>query len=336
MVKGEPVVEILIPASRLTRVTAQSLANVLADSPRGIARIVVFLDAEIKDSETERIQFLFADSVEFIESGGTQRGPAWARNELARLAHAPFIVFADSDVLIPPQFVSRILPLLSDAPKGSVIAPRIEPLYPTRSMSRFFSRFILSPSVVDGRVVAPTTTLALSRTTWLASEPFDERFQAPGGEDWDWMIRNNRKTSGFSVRYVPQLSVQHDDPRSIWGVLRRAWKYGSQERLIYTLVDDDMSVSNPALRESLGTHSKMSSWLSLLSGPEYWDQFKIVLWKDYVLTRPFEFVWHSWRFLPPQWVEGAYHLVVLQVFAAVARLSRLFHHFGASGRRDEH
>lgn len=335
MVGGFPALDILIPASKLTRVTAQSLANVLADSPRGIAQVIVLLDGEGEDPETERIRFLFTDSVKFIDSKGGQRGPAWARNQLAKQAQAEFMMFVDADVLIPPQFVSRILPIVRDSPAGSVIAPRIEPLYPTRSMSRFFSRFILSPSIVEGRVVAPSTTLALSRATWLACEPFDERFEKPGGEDWDWMIRNHRKRSSFSVRYVAELHVQHDNPQSIWGVLQRAWKYGSQGALIKTSVDAKENSSNRAIRESLGPFAKISSWTNLLSGAELWDKFNIMVWRDHVLTRPIEFVWRSWRFLPPQWIEAPYHLAALLFFGAITRLSRVFHRPAAGVGGDE-
>lgn len=234
MVAGSNVsVDILIPARALSPVTAESLGNVLADNPTDRGHIIVYGDGGLEDPESQRIRQLFGDAVDFIVPSGPHRGPAWGRNRLAEHSRGDFLIFADADVLLPPQFLSRILPELRDLPDGVVFAPRISPLSQRTVISRFFSTFTLGPSIVRGRVVVPTTVLAMSRKTWLAAGPFDERFAKPGGEDWDWMIRNNRRSAhDFAVKYAPDFTVPHRNPATPSGLLRRAWVYGSQVHLV--------------------------------------------------------------------------------------------------------
>lgn len=286
MVKRSAVsVDIAIPAKALSPVTSESLGNVLADNPFHQGRIIVYGDGGLGDPESQRIRHIFGDAVDFITPSGASRGPAWARNRLAEHSRSDFIIFVDADVLLPPQFLSRILPELQNMPDGVVFAPRISPLSQRTVISRFFSTFTLGPSIVGGRVVVPTTVLAMSRNTWLAAGPFDERFVKPGGEDWDWMIRNNcRPTHEFTVRYAPHLSVPHRNPATPSGLLRRAWVYGSQTHWVSKERQGSLTHDETLMAPINGECARAESLKELFALVKHGGGKGLILWRNRVLV----------------------------------------------------
>lgn len=225
----EKMLDVLIPASKLTATTATTIGNILADNGAGLVALHVLLDGD-SDSDTRKIKDVFGASVNWILNGGEPKGPAWARNRLAQASTAPFLAFIDSDVLIPPQFCSRVMQTVLHLRTGEVLAPRIDPTRPNNLVSRYFSSFVLGPSVVSGQLICPTAALFLSRETWLQALPFREAFATPGGEDWDWFARNE---SVIEVTFEPSLVVAHENPTSLQALLGRAWRYGRQENLIH-------------------------------------------------------------------------------------------------------
>ena len=241
-------IDILIPARRLTSVTATSIGNVLADNPNGEVFVYVLTDG-VLDRQSKSIMNSFGASVSWLRQNGKPRGPAWARNKLASASSSEFLVFVDSDVLLPPQFCSRVRNVISAAQDGVVLAPRILPTQPRNVFAKFYSSFVLVPTLVGGQLVVPTATVIMSRLTWDRAHPFNEHFVLPGGEDWEWFIRNR---DVLNVEFRPDLFVAHQNPSSVWQLARRAWRNGVQDSLIPAVA---ISGSGEAVR---GTSSTVS------------------------------------------------------------------------------
>lgn len=230
-------VDVLIPAKTVTGLTLESLGRLFADDPDERVRVTILLDGKEKDWGVDACEALFPHRVTIMRSAGPSRGPARGRNLLAKVTYGEYLVFVDSDVLLPTQFLTRLFEIVDDCPVPVVVAPHIRPLqlkpFPTLSLvSRFFSRFILGPAVINERLVVPSTVLAMPRSLWDRSGGFSEDFSKPGGEDTEWMVRNNSQNPEFKVRFSGNLSVWHRNPRSVLGVIRRALRYGRQDSLL--------------------------------------------------------------------------------------------------------
>jgi len=230
---NHPQIDFLFPALSLTALAMESIGNILADDPQHQATISVLVDRpEISPSSLERAQ-VFGDRIHVRATGKPSQGPAIVRNALAATTRSPFLVFVHSEVLIPPHFVSRLLERTAELGLGHILASAIRPTSPRFAASRYFSTFVLSPSVVNGRIVAPRTALAMARATWDQSGGFDDSRLRPGGEDREWMIRNhNRPESSFSVHFDTALFVHQLAPREPTGLIRQAWRYGKSSLLI--------------------------------------------------------------------------------------------------------
>jgi glycosyltransferase involved in cell wall biosynthesis len=224
----KPQIDVLIPARNLTRDTATSIGNILSDNAPGELQVYVLLDG-ISNRTTETLIETFGESVHWIRGDSVAHGPAWARNRLADESDGSYLVFLDADVMIPPHFFSSIRERILQLNRGEVWSPRIAPHTHRNLSARFFSALILGPSIVGGNLVAPTALLAMRRETWMLTSGFQEKFASPGGEDWDWFVRNS---SVIELEYAPDITVRHRNPIWMGALVARAWRYGRQSKQI--------------------------------------------------------------------------------------------------------
>jgi mycofactocin system glycosyltransferase len=141
----------------------------------------------------------------------------------------PYVVFVDSDVVIEPEAVARLLRHMHD-PKVALVAPRIRGLDRDDS---WIGRYEAARSSLDlGRasaLVRPHSTIA-----WLPSAVVVARVEALGegfdpsmrvGEDVDLVWRLDAE--GWRIRYDADVVAKHDHRTSPSGWLRRKAFYGS-------------------------------------------------------------------------------------------------------------
>lgn len=144
----------------------------------------------------------------------TNLGPAGARNAGLRLVTTPYVVFADSDVVLTPGTVSKLLRHFAD-PRLAMAVPRITGLSTTGS-SNWIGRYEEVRSSLDlGRhpaAVRPGTPVSWASTACVVArvdalgDGFDGRLRV--GEDVDlcWRLIEN----GWRVRYEPTVEAAHE------------------------------------------------------------------------------------------------------------------------------
>jgi mycofactocin system glycosyltransferase len=161
-------------------------------------------------------------------------GPGAARTTAVALVDTELIAFVDSDCTVPEGWLDDLIWRFADPTVGAV-APRVRPARPVGTGDAVLDRFARAHGPLDlgpdeGEVgpdravrYVPTAALVVRRTALDAVGGF-----APGmrvGEDVDLVWR--LVGSGWSVRYVPSVSVAHDEPERWKGVLARRFTYGT-------------------------------------------------------------------------------------------------------------
>jgi mycofactocin system glycosyltransferase len=270
-------------------------------------RVIVVDDASI---DPERIARTAArHGAEFIPLHRNV-GPAGARNTGLQEVTTPYVVFVDSDVVIDPDAVGRLLRHLHD-PKVAIAAPRI--IGGDRS---WVGRYEAARSSLDlGResaLVRPHATIA-----WVPSAVVVARVDALGkgfddsmtvGEDVDLVWRLD--ADGWRVRYDAGVVARHDHRTSPRGWLRRKAFYGSGATPLATRHDAKVS---PAVLTPIGAATAVAAlaqrrWstpvIAALSG--------IMTWR---LSRTLRGSDHAWR--------TASELTLLGVSATLAQLMHL-------------
>lgn len=156
-------------------------------------------------------------------------GPAGARNAGLREVRTPYVVFVDSDVVIEPDAVARLLRHLHD-PQVALIAPRILALDHDGS---WIGRYEAARSSLD---LGRHSALVRSHATiaWLPSAVVAARVDALGegfdasmsvGEDVDLVWRLD--SEGWRIRYDADVMARHDHRTSLPSWLRRKAFYGT-------------------------------------------------------------------------------------------------------------
>ncbi|MEU6609676.1 mycofactocin biosynthesis glycosyltransferase MftF [Streptomyces shenzhenensis] len=161
----------------------------------------------------------------------TNLGPAGARNAGLRLVTTPYVVFADSDVVLTPDTVPTLLRHFAD-PQVAMAVPRISGL-PTATSSNWIGRYEevrssldlgLHPAAVrPGTPVSWASTACVVARTDALGHGFDEGLRV--GEDVDlcWRLIE----TGWRLRYEPQVEVAHEHRARLDDWFLRKLVYGT-------------------------------------------------------------------------------------------------------------
>ncbi|MET9089943.1 mycofactocin biosynthesis glycosyltransferase MftF [Streptomyces sp. NPDC004237] len=157
-------------------------------------------------------------------------GPAGARNAGLRLVSTPYVVFADSDIVLDPDTVPTLLRHFAD-PRVAMAVPRITGL--SAPATTWIERYENSRSSLDlGAHPAPVRPG--TPVSWASSACVVARVDALGegfdagmrvGEDVDlcWRL----VAAGRRVRYEPAVRAAHEHRVRLGDWLRRKAFYGT-------------------------------------------------------------------------------------------------------------
>ncbi len=158
------------------------------------------------------------------------RGPAAARNVGLAAVRTPLAVFVDSDAVIEPAALVKLLAHFCD-PQVQGVAPRIKSLPGDSLLARYEQVFSCldmgehrSPVGPRCRMrYVPATVLAVRTETVRSVGGFDESLR--WGEDVDFIWR--LCAEGHTIRYEPEVQAWHR-PRTSWGAwLQQRRHYGT-------------------------------------------------------------------------------------------------------------
>ncbi len=156
-------------------------------------------------------------------------GPAVARNAALAAVDTELVAFLDSDCVAPRAWLQALSGHFDDPLVGAV-APRVRLDGRPRGL---LGRYLAARSPLDmgagaagvqpGGPVPYVPTAALVVRRGALGDGFDAALRY--GEDVDlvWRLR----AAGWSVRYDPSVSVGHDEPATLRGLLARRFRYGT-------------------------------------------------------------------------------------------------------------
>jgi GT2 family glycosyltransferase len=211
---------VIIPAHNAERTIANLVRGCLQQdfAPRRY-EIIIVDDGSTDDTWAEARQF--ADSPNVIVVRQPNLGAAAARNHGARVASGDVLVFCDSDMVVPPHWLRRLVKAASDPDAGlvgCVYAPAEDlPLAASCMHEEIRRRQIMGP---DTPLHIGSFTMALRRSL----------FERVGGFDSDFMRAQDTELSyrvaatGCQSRLLKDLTVHHDHPRTLREWLANQYK----------------------------------------------------------------------------------------------------------------
>lgn len=190
----------------------------------------------------------------------SNQGPAAARNAGLSIAQTELLAFVDADCIPRPGWLTELGRHFAD-PRLGAVAPRIAPVSPVSRSTRLatiterLSPLDMGPDpglVGPGRRIPWVPTAALVVRRAALTRGFDPELKC--GEDVDlvWRLQDE----GWDVRYEPDIVVDHEEPGTYAGLLRRRYRYGTSvgplarrhpRRLPHIRLDSQTSAATIAL-----------------------------------------------------------------------------------------
>ncbi|MFV0252260.1 MAG: mycofactocin biosynthesis glycosyltransferase MftF [Beutenbergiaceae bacterium] len=226
-----------VPLSQLTVVIpvyqrVAELDRLLASLPPGLAEVIVVDDASPAATGIASVALRHGAQ---LHTFSRNRGVAAARNAgLVRVA-TPYVAFVDSDAVLDPGCLQVLLRHFAD-PLVAMVAPRVRGL--ERDAPNLVTRYENARSSLDlgdqaasvrpgGRVTWVSSTCLVARVDRLGGG-FDESMRVAEDVDLVWRL----VAQGWTVRFEPQASVQHQHRTRLRTWLARKFFYGTGTDLL--------------------------------------------------------------------------------------------------------
>lgn len=193
----------IIPVHRGGENLQRSLRSVLETVPQAVEVLVV---ADGSPEAARQAQALGAHALVIPE----RRGPAYARNLGARQARGDILAFVDADVLVPPDFFSRIAAIFQSEPDLAAVIGSYDDAPGAVNFLSQYKNLLHHYIHQTGRVEASTfwgACGAVRRNLFLTLGGFDERIPRPAMEDVEFGHRLRR--AGHGIRLDKALQVKH-------------------------------------------------------------------------------------------------------------------------------
>jgi GT2 family glycosyltransferase len=174
----------------------------------------------VDDGSTDQTRAIAANfPVRVVPTAG-RVGPAAARNLGAQAAEGDLIFFIDSDVMVRPDTVSRIVTAFECRDLEGVIGVQAADMRHRDLVSQYknlWMRWSYSRKTGDVGLFY-TTAAAIRRDAFLRAGGFDQSYGNPNVEDN--AFGQKLAQLGIRVRVDPQLEVEHVKRYSLAGLLR--------------------------------------------------------------------------------------------------------------------
>lgn len=202
-----PRLSIVMPVYNAERTLAECLTRLFQSTHEGFE--VVLVDDGSTDS-TRAIASEFP--VRVVPSGG-RVGPAAARNVGAREAQGDFLFFIDSDVMVRPDTLSRLMARFDQGDVDGLVGVQALDLRYRNLPSRYKNVWMRWTYLRKQQITTEnvpcfyTTAAAIRRDVFLRVGGFDPSYGGPSVEDQAFAQKIMRL--GVRVRVQPELEVEH-------------------------------------------------------------------------------------------------------------------------------
>ncbi len=159
------------------------------------------------------------------------RGPAFARNEGARAAREPILLFLDSDVMVFRDLIDRVRANYAGYPDASAVQGTYsyeidDPGLPSRFQNLYY---VFAFNALDplGSAVCATFCFSILRSIFIDLEGFDTRIPVPTVEDeaFGYLLASK----GMVIRFDSELRVRHLARYSLPRLLRRKFRMSDHQ-----------------------------------------------------------------------------------------------------------
>jgi GT2 family glycosyltransferase len=145
-----------------------------------------------------------------IVSNPNSPGVSATRNAGVRAAMGNIVVFADSDVLLPPDHIARLVQAFADHPEASAVIGSYDDQPSAPGFVSRYRNLLHHYTHQHGSPDAQTFWAgcgAIRRDVFLSVGGFDENFRKPSVEDIDLGYR--LRQAGYRICLVPSWQVKH-------------------------------------------------------------------------------------------------------------------------------
>lgn len=211
-----PRVSVVMPVYNAERLLGECLAAVAASTFRAYEVVVV------DDGSTDRSREIAAAHGARVVASGGRLGPGRARNMGVDHARGDIVFFIDSDVVVRPDTLARIVAAFDRDPGLSGLMAVQSPAMRFRNLCSVYKNLWMHYTYVRkaGQDVSLfyTTAAAIRRRAFVAAGGFDSNYVDPNIEDTDFGQKLARL--GYRIRILADLEVEHVKGYDLAGLLR--------------------------------------------------------------------------------------------------------------------
>jgi len=227
-----------------------------------IAIEVIFVDSGSHDNSkvilneySNRIKIFFKPR---IYSNIPRLSPAQARNIGAEHARGKFLLFSDSDCILPKTWISTTIEHFTNYPIDCIIGNR-EP-DAGKGLGTFIRRydfilysnkFTIQESVIINKksikdvtpmILLAGNNFAVKKAVWHKLGGMKTIFQNPAGEDI--MLEIELLKEGHTLMFIPKIKVIHNHTISLTKLFKRAFQNGEATYLLSKYSDNFVTWKN--------------------------------------------------------------------------------------------
>src|SRR5690349_11005176 len=194
-----PRISVVMPVYNAERLLGECLSAVSASTFRDYEVVVV------DDSSTDRSREIAAEHGARVVPSGGRLGPGRARNKGVEHARGDIVFFIDSDVVIRPETLGRLVAAFDRDPGVAGLMAVQSPTMRFRNLCSVYKNLWMYYTYVrragEDVPLFYTTAAAIRRQAFVASGGFDANYVDPNIEDTDYGQKLARH--GFRVQILP-------------------------------------------------------------------------------------------------------------------------------------
>ena len=213
---ARPRISVVMPVYNAERLLGECLAAVNASTFRDYEIVVV------DDSSTDKSREIAASYGARVVPSGGRLGPGRARNKGVEHARGDIVFFIDSDVVVRPDTLARLVTAFDRDPGVSGLMAVQSPAMRFRNLCSVYKNLWMHYTYVrragEDVPLFYTTAAAIRRAAFVASGGFDANYVDPNIEDTDYGQKLAQQ--GYRVQILPDLEVEHVKGYDLAGLLR--------------------------------------------------------------------------------------------------------------------